>query len=236
MSSTESHIKDISDHAHQTCGKLFSGDLTQIVKQNNDGNDVNLEHAFYTIDDDGTVKKMGSLNFVESLQSGTSYLDLNIANNSTGDLVSVLKISESGLVVNGAMDVSGGATSFESASFQVSDYDLTLGSEATSMDDVDGGGIILGNDTSGKKTILYSVDPNTWLVNAGISLDSGSGLTIGSVTLNESEIAVGSAPIKLGSNNEWRISMDSVTNNLLFEHYDSESQSYILKMELKSSS
>ncbi|ACH46806.1 unknown [Feldmannia species virus] len=226
----EAYVTDVSEHASQTTGKLYCGDFAQIVKQNTDGEGVAVEHGFYTIDEDGIVRKMGSLLFSESS------VNLSVSNSTSGEQVSVLQVSESGVVINGAMDVSGGTTSFTTASFEVSDIDLTLGYDSTDVSDLEGGGLVLGNDDVGKKTFTYSDLVSSWCSNislrvaadAEVAIDSLASLSAGGLHLKDS-----SAGIYMGSGSDWKISVDADSNNMKFEHYDTETSAYVLKMELK---
>ncbi|AAR26920.1 FirrV-1-B45 [Feldmannia irregularis virus a] len=181
---------------------------------------------------------MGSLNVSENNETGESTVDLSVYNSVSGELVPVLKVSEEGVVVNGAMDVSGGATSFETASFEVSDIDLTLGYDVTDVSLLDGGGIVLGNDTSSTKTLTYSHTDDAWLSNISLGLPTGQALTIGEgefVLGNDKGLVMTStgAGIYMGPSAEWKISVNASTRYLQFEYYDSETDTWVLKMELK---
>lgn len=307
--SIEAYIKDVSHHSYQICGKLFSGDFTQIVKQNYDGTDLSLQHGFYSIDDDGLVKQLGGLSFSENA-GGSVSLNLNVTDPSTGEMTPVLALSPDGVSVTGGIDVTGGSTNFESSSISVADYDLTLGSGATSISDLVGGGIVLGTPESGTKTIRYSELMDSWTSNVGFNVETGhrftvntdsvvldeagltisdiilsqNGLNIGNevelnsesltigeinpVVLNASGLTVGeslslstsaslgltlgtgadtvqlsseglrfsnsNAAIYMGPTNQWKISFDSVTQNIRFEFYDPVTDAYVAKMELKS--
>lgn len=331
--SVEAYIKDVTDHSYQICGKLFSGDFTQIVKQNHDGSQLSLLHSFYSIDDDGVVKQLGGMNFSEDAEGSVS-LNLTVNDAVSGESKSVLALSPDGVSVVGGIDVVGGSTNFETTSIAVADYDINLGSGATSSQDLEGGGIILGTDESGTKTLRYSLTQDSWSSNAGfnvetglsftvntdqvvldedgltitdtvlsqsglsigeavilnaaglkagdISLDSNNGLVIGeSIALNNSGLYIGDdisisttgglalgvgldgtvlddqslkfgqdilinhdgvflpnadAAMYMGPSNEWKISFNSETSNLKFEYFDETTSSYIVKMELKSTS
>ena len=193
MSNVEDFITDVSQHSYQICGKLYSGDFTQIVKNNNDGTDLSLEHSFYTIDDNGVVKKLGGMTFAEK-STGTVSMNFNVVDSVTGQSAPVLEISPEGVAVSGGIDVSGGSTSFETTSIEVADYDIVLGSNAQKISDLDGGGIILGTAESGTKTILYSSSLEKWSCNTGVNVDTGYSFTVNSdsVVLGESGLIIGS--------------------------------------------
>jgi len=190
--SVEAYIRDVTDHAYQVCGKLFSGDFTQIVKQNNDGTDISLEHGFYSIDDDKNIVKLGSLSFSED-SSGTVSMGFGLFDSVSGETSSILDIGSDGLTVTGGISVIGGSTVFETTSISVADFDIELGSGATLLSDLDGGGLILGTDDSGKKTILYSLALDAWSANAGFNVETGSAFTVNNdtVILDETGLTVG---------------------------------------------
>lgn len=213
--SIEAYIKDVSDHSYQICGKLFSGDFTQIVKQKHDGNDLSLRHSFYSIDDDGVVKELGGMSFSENT-GGTVSLNLNVTDSTTGELTPVLELSPQGVSVTGGIDVMGGSTNFETTSIAVADYDLTLGSGATQLSDLEGGGIVLGTTESGERTIRFSVPVESWTSNAGFNVETGHGFTVNtdSVILNEagltiSDIVLSQSGLNIG--NEVELNNQSLT-------------------------
>lgn len=189
--SIEPYIRDVSDHAYQVCGKLFSGDFTQIVKQNNDGTDLSLDHSFYSIDDDGVVKKLGGLSFTED-SIGTISINFDVTDPVSGESTSVLGLSSNGLSVSGGIDVSGGSTTFETSSISVADYDITLGSGAEVLADLEGGGIVLGTLDSGEKTIRFTVAGDTWTSNSGFNVETGHAFTVNtdSVILDEDGLTI----------------------------------------------
>lgn len=213
--SIEAYIKDVSHHSYQICGKLFSGDFTQIVKQNYDGTDLSLQHGFYSIDDEGLVKQLGGLSFSENA-GGSVSLNLNVTDPSTGEMTPVLALSPDGVSVTGGIDVMGGSTNFESSSISVADYDLTLGSGATTISDLVGGGIVLGTPESGTKTIRYSELMDSWTSNVGFNVETGHRFTVNtdSVVLDEagltiSDIILSQNGLKIG--NDVELNSESLT-------------------------
>lgn len=189
--SVEAYIKDISDHSYQICGKLFSGDFTQIVKQNHDGSDLSLQHSFYSVDDDGVVKQLGGLSFSEDT-GGSVSLNLNVTDSASGESKSVLALSPEGVSVAGGIEVLGASTNFETTSISVADYDITLGSGATTLSDLDGGGLVLGTDESGTKTIRFSETMDSWSSNVGFNVETGQSFTVNtdSVVLDEAGLTI----------------------------------------------
>lgn len=189
--SVEAYIQDITNHSYQVCGKLFSGDFTQIVKQNHDGTDLSLQHSFYSIDDDGVVKQLGGLSFSEN-PGGSISLNLNVTDSASGESTSVLALSPEGMSVSGGIDVVGGSTNFDTSSINVADFDITLGSGATELSQLDGGGVVLGTPESGTRTLLFSGDMNSWSANAGFNVETGESFTVNtdSVVLDEAGLKI----------------------------------------------
>lgn len=189
--SVEAYIKDITNHSYQICGKLFSGDFTQIVKQNHDGSDLSLQHSFYSVDDDGVVKQLGGLSFSEN-SGGSVSLNLNVTDSVSGESKPVLALSPEGMSVSGGIDVVGGSTNFDTTSINVADFDITLGSGATESSQLDGGGIVLGTDASGTRTILYSGGADSWSSNAGFNVETGQSFTVNTdtVVLDEAGLTI----------------------------------------------
>lgn len=190
--SVDAYIKDITNHSYQICGKLFSGDFTQIVKQNHDGTDLSLNHSFYSVDDDGVVKQLGGLSFSENV-GGSVSLNLNVTDPVSGQSKSVLALSPSGVSVAGGIDVvGGGSTNFETSTINVADYDITLGSGAMTPSDLNGGGIVLGTVESGTKTIRFYDDIGSWSSNVGFNVEAGNRLTVNtdSVVLDETGLTI----------------------------------------------
>ena len=213
--SIEAYIKDVTDHSYQICGKLFSGDFTQIVKQNHDGTDLSLQHTFYSIDDDGVVKQLGGLSFEENAGGAVS-LNLNVTDATTGEPTPVLALSPQGMSVTGGIDVMGGSTNFETSSISVADYDITLGSGAETVSDLEGGGIVLGTPASGTKTIRFSELMSSWTSNVGFNVETGNSFTVNtdSVVLDEagltiSDIILSQSGLNIG--NEVELNSESLT-------------------------
>ncbi|CAM9134284.1 unnamed protein product [Sphacelaria rigidula] len=189
--SVEAYIQHITNHSYQVCRKLFSGDFTQIVKQNYDGTDVSLQHSFYSIDDDGVVQQLGGLSFSEN-PGGSVSLNLNVTDSASGETTSVMALSPEGMSVSGGIDVVGGSTNFDTSTINVADFDITLGSGATESSQLDGGGIVLGTPESGTRTLLFSGAINSWSANAGFNVETGESFTINtdSVVLDEAGLKI----------------------------------------------
>lgn len=215
MSIIEEYIKDVTDHSYQICGKLFSGDFTQIVKQKHDGTDVSLQHTFYSIDDDGVIKQLGGLSFEENTEGSVS-MNFNVIDSTTGLPAPVLALSSDGLSVQGGFDVQGESTHFETISISVADSDINLGSGAEVLSDLEGGGIVLGNPEVGEKTLRFSELMNSWTSNAGFNVETGLSFTVNtdSVVLDEagltiSDIVLSQSGLNIG--NEVELNSESLT-------------------------
>lgn len=316
-----SYVKDLSRFPTSISGDQIVQNIIQVAQS--DGIDaVSLDHDFYGISQEGRVFSLASFRVVESgpnTSKGT--LELHMYN-SEGLSVPVLTIGDDGMTVSGSFNVKGEITSLETTSIVVEDKDMVLASGAMSTSDLDGGGLILGTDDSGTKTLLYDYGLNSWTSNIGITVDTtgaftigdnqsvlnASGLTIGDVSLSEgslrlspdisletggliigdvsitpeggfiissldeglgvnsvvldkSGLSIGDdihlnvdAGLSLGTdvlldqeglhlkNTEaalflgetgWKIAYDSSTQHLAFEFYDSKSNSYVTKAEIK---
>lgn len=189
--SIEDYITDVSQHGYQICGKLFSGDFAQVVKNNHDGNDLSLAHSFYSIDDDGAVKKLGGISFSENTEGSVS-MNFNIIDDETGESSNVLELSQEGVAISGGFDVSGASTNFETTSIQVADFDINLGSNALTPSDLNGAGFIIGSDVSGTKSLLYSTSLDAWSTAAGFNVQTGHTFTVDtdSVIVGENGVIV----------------------------------------------
>lgn len=189
--SIDSYVKDVTNHSYMICGKMFAGDVTQIVKQNNDGTDAQLEHSFYSVDDDGVVKRLGAFTFGENSEGSIS-MDFYVTDSVTGESTSVLGVGSDGLTVTGGIEVVGGSTTFDTSSISVADIDITLGSGAETISDIDTGGIVLGTTESGEKTIRFSVNMESWTSNVGFNVETGKAFTVNedSVVLDESGLTI----------------------------------------------
>ncbi len=184
----EDYIRDLSNHSISISGPTYTSQLTQVVHDDGTGN-FDLGHSFYSITDDKVIKKLGSINFTET--GGDVSLSFDITN-SSGESTPVLALGTEGLTVSGGIDVSGGSTNFETSTINVADFDIVLGSGATNMSELDGGGIILGTDDSGTIKLLYSEPNDFWSSNTGLNVESGHGFTVNtdSVILNESGLTI----------------------------------------------
>jgi len=123
-------------------------------------------------------------------QTGT--LQFNVFD-SNGNTTPVLEIGEEGMTVSGGINVVGGNTTFETSTIEVADRDIVLASGATTNTDLDGGGVIIGNDTSGTVELTYNADTNMWDSTVGLNIQSGHSLTIGTdgAILSESGLEIG---------------------------------------------
>ena len=315
------YVKDLSLYPTSISGDQIVQNLIQVGQS--DGIDpVSLDHDFYGISEQGQVFSMASFRVVESgPNTNTGTLALHVYN-SSGVSVPILTVSEDGATVSGSFNVKGEHTSIETTSVVVQDKDMVLASGATSLAHLDKGGIILGTEESGTKSMLYNAVGDNWTTNVGVNIDAaaaftvgdtqtildGTGLTIGEVSLtagslrlasdvsldtgglqiedisvtplgglvigdpggadavnsvvvNKSGLTIGEdvslgvdTGLSLGSgvlldqqglqlkNTEaavylgetgWKIAYDSSSQHLVFEFYDSNSNSYVTKAEIK---
>jgi len=316
------HVKDLSRYPTSISGDQIVQNLIQVGQS--DGIDpVSLDHDFYGVSQYGQVFSLASIRAVETgPNTNTGYLEWHVYN-SLGVSVPVLSIGEDGVTVTGSFNVKGEHTALETTSVVVEDKDMVLASGATSVTHLDQGGIILGTDESGTKSILYNSVSNNWASNIGINIDAaaaftvgdtqtildGTGLTMGevslsagslklatdvsletdgleigdvsltpvgglvigdpngpdainSITVDKSGLTIGEdislgveTGLSLGSDvlldhqglhlkdadaavylgeTGWKIAYDSSSQHLVFEFYDSNSNSYVTKAEIKS--
>lgn len=200
----ESYIRDVSTNSINITGNLYAENITQVVKVTNDNPEGALYHNYYTINDDGVIKKMGGLSFSEN--NGVTGLSINLYDPVSGESSSVLDVGAEGLTVAGGISVSGGSTVFETSSIAVSDFDITLGSGATLKSQLDGGGVIIGTPESGEIKLTYSFEKDFFNANTGLNVESGYAFTVNtdSVILNESgltidDIVLSQAGLQIGS-------------------------------------
>lgn len=280
------YVKNISRYPTCVSGDQVVQNIIQVAQS--DGIDpVSLDHDFYGVSEQGRVFSMASFRVVETgPNTSQGSLELHVYN-SDGVSVPVLTIGDDGMTVSGSFSVKGGNTSFETTSVVVEDKDMVLASGATSVEDLDRGGVILGTEDSGTKSLLYDSGNDGWISNIGInaaSLTVGEveltpgnltispdvtlqtgGLTVGdvsvapdgsivvdsgidSIVVDKQGLALGSgvvldhqglhlndteAALYLGETG-WKIAYDSSSQHLAFEFYDSNSNSYVTKAEIKS--
>lgn len=316
------HVKDLSHYPTSISGDQIVQNLIQVGQS--DGIDaVSLDHDFYGISQQGQVFSMAAFRVVESgPNTNRGTLELHVYD-SMGVSVPILTIGEDGVTVSGSFNVKGDYTSLETTSVVVEDKDMILASGATSVSHLDNGGIVLGTEESGTKSMLYSAVGDHWTSNVGVNIDAaaaftvgdtqtildGTGLTVGEVSLTagslrlasdvsletgglqigdisitplggliigdphgadavnsvvvdksgltigedvslgvDSGLSLGSdvlldqqglhlkhtdAAVYLGETG-WKIAYDSSSQHLVFEFYDSNSNSYVTKAEIKS--
>ncbi|CAM9103169.1 unnamed protein product [Ectocarpus sp. 12 AP-2014] len=194
------YATDLSRYPTSISGDQIVQNIIQVGQS--DGQDaVSLEHEFYGISQDGRVFSMASFRVVESgPNTNTGSLELHVYN-SDGVSVPILTIGEEGTTIEGSLNVKGGHTSFETTSVVVEDKDMVLASGATSLADLDQGGIILGTLDSGVKSILYDSGDDTWKSNIGIHVDTDAAFTVGDTqtVLDGTGLSVGDVSLTEGS-------------------------------------
>jgi len=194
----EGRVKDLSTHATHSCGALYSSQMVQVFKKKVNTDEPELQHAFYQIDEADVISKLGAISF-----TGDSF-SFDVVNNA-GDTVPIFTVGEGGI------EILEGIASFGSTSLNVEDIDIILGSNKTSVADLNGGGIYLGllnDEDTGDPilldgnpiSILYDQPNNFWTSSVGINLDTGNAFTVGvdAVSLSETGLTVGTVdPIVL---------------------------------------
>lgn len=173
------YVKDLSRYPTSVSGDQVVQNIIQVAQS--DGIDpVSLDHDFYGVSDQGRVFSMASFRVVETgPNTSQGSLELHVYN-SEGVSVPVLTIGDDGMTVSGSFSVKGGHTSFETTSVVVEDKDMVLASGATAVEQLDGGGLILGTTDSGTKTLLYDSATDNWISNIGLNTKS---LTVGEMEL-----------------------------------------------------
>ena len=190
MSLVEDYVRDLSKHSISISGDTYAKNFVQVVKDDGTGADITVEHSFYSIDGSGTVKKLGGLVFTES--GGEVSLGFNVTD-TLGNSTSILDIGSEGLTISGGIDVTGGSTNFSTASIEVSDLDIILGSETTDLAGINGGGVVLGGALNlDAISLIYDTANATWDSNTSINVESGHSFTVndGSVILGETGLTI----------------------------------------------
>ena len=186
----EAKIKDLTSNACASFGNVFTQNVVQTVRKVEDG-DTAFNTFYYSLDDDGVATRVGAMKFL--LDEGGETSMRFVATNNSGEEVSLLDMSPSGIQISGSLTVLGDGIDFNSPSLEVSDESLTLASQAVLPADIDEGGFILGTEASGTKKLLYSLADDTWSTNAGFNVEAGYGITVAGdeVVLNETGLKIG---------------------------------------------
>lgn len=190
LSSLEAKIKDLTTNAWASFGNVFTQNVVQTVRKVEDG-DTAFNTLYYSVDDDGVATRVGGMKFLldEAGETSMSF----VATNTSGEEVSLLDMSPSGIQISGALTVLGDGIDFNSPDLAVSDESLTLASDALLPADIDQGGFILGTETSGTKNFLYILADDTWSTNAGFNVEAGYGITVAG-----DEVVLNSLGLKIG--------------------------------------
>lgn len=194
------YVKDLSLYPTSISGDQIVQNLIQVGQS--DGIDpVSLDHDFYGISEQGQVFSMASFRVVENgPNTNTGTLELHVYN-SSGVSVPILTIGEDGATVSGSFNVKGEHTSLETTSVVVEDKDMVLASGATSLAHLDKGGIILGTEESGTKSMLYDAVGDNWTSNVGVNIDAAAAFTVGDTQtiLDGTGLTVGEVSLTAGS-------------------------------------
>ncbi|CAM9091787.1 unnamed protein product [Ectocarpus sp. 12 AP-2014] len=194
------YVKDLSRYPTSISGDQVVQNIIQVAQS--DGVDpVSLDHEFYGVSEQGRVFSMASFRVVETgPNTSQGSLELHVYN-SEGVSVPVLTIGDDGMTVCGSFSVKGGHTSFETTSVVTEDKDVVLASNATAVEDLHQGGLILGTENSGTKTLLYDSVDDTWISNVGVN---ATRLTVGDIELTpgnlklSSDVSLESGGLKVG--------------------------------------
>lgn len=192
------YVTGVSERPVSVVGDQFVQNLIQVGES--DGvNPVTLDHTFYGISQDGVVFSLASMRITETgTNSQTGSLQFNVFD-ATGVSTPILSVGEEGMTVSGGINVEGGNTTFETSTIEVADKDIVLASGATTNTDLNGGGLVLGNDVSGTVEILYDSTNNFWDTSTGINITSGHSLTIGTDVVKLSETGLDIGEVNLSS-------------------------------------
>jgi len=187
----EGRVKDLSNHAIHTSGSIYTTNVVQVATSLDGVSVPDVQHAFYSIVDDVTAK-MGSISF-----SGGE-IAFDILNETSGLNETIFRVGTDGIFIDA------GVASFGSTSLNVEDIDIILGSDKTTVSDLNAGGIQLGLDSvlldGDSISILYDQPNNVWTSSVGFNLDTGNAFTVGldDVSLSETGLTVGTVdPIVL---------------------------------------
>lgn len=193
-------VRDLSKYAVTLSGDHYAKNIYQ-VQQSDGSNPVSCTQNFYGISADGDIFNLASISVTETgTDTRTAGLSFNVFD-SNGIATPILDVSPSGMTVSGGFSVTGGATTFETSIIEVADKDLVLANGASTIGDLDLGGLILGTDDSGTKTILFDATNEYWNSNTSINIDAGKSFSVGAndVLLDSNGLLVGDISLTAGS-------------------------------------
>jgi archaellum component FlaG (FlaF/FlaG flagellin family) len=131
----------------------------------------------------------------------------------------VLTITPGTIHIDGDLVVSGTTTVETTESVLINDGTIHLASDSSTLAELNGAGIVLGNAAPNTRSIIYNSTSDALTIDAGIIAPKIE-TTDGGVVLNSSGISVGdSACISFGDGN-WRLRYDSVETKIVFENND----------------
>jgi hypothetical protein len=194
------YIKDLSSRPTSVVGDQIVQNLSQAVQS--DGiNPVSIDHSFYGIAVDGTIFTLATMTVTETgPNTNTGAISFNVFGEN-GNKIPVLDVGSDGMTVDGGFNVTGGSTTFETSSIEVEDKDLVLASGASTLTDLNAGGLILGTPESTTITLLYDSALNYWSSNVGINVATGNAITVGTdeAILNGDGLTIGDVSLTSGS-------------------------------------
>ena len=124
------------------------------------------------------------------------------------------------VIVGGDLTVNGTTVTFNTTVVEVEDISIEMGTLATTLAEVNGGGIILGPGTGGViPSILYNSTGDIWETSIGLNVPTGESLTVGTTTeIIDGEVSLNtdSAFFYFGVNKQWRM---GIINDLDGDHF-----------------
>ena len=124
------------------------------------------------------------------------------------------------VIVTGDLTVNGTTVTFNTTTVEVEDISIEMGTLASTLAEVNGGGIILGPGTGGIiPSMLYNSTTDIWETSIGLNIPTGETLSVGTTTeITDGEVALNtdSAFFYFGVNKQWRM---GIINDLDGDHF-----------------
>jgi len=124
------------------------------------------------------------------------------------------------VIVTGDLTVNGTTVTFNTTTVEVEDISIEMGTLASTLAEVNGGGIILGPGTGGViPSMLYNSTTDIWETSIGLNIPTGETLSVGTTTeITDGEVALNtdSAFFYFGVNKQWRM---GIINDLDGDHF-----------------
>lgn len=125
------------------------------------------------------------------------------------------------VTITGNLTVEGTQVVFNTTTVEVEDISIEMGSEATTHDEINLGGIILGSGVTGitVPSLLYSEPNSRWESSVSVNVPTDQTLSVGTTTdITDGEVALNtdSAFVYLGANKQWRM---GIVNDADGDHF-----------------